>query len=80
MTAFSLLGNGTGEIGRREYAEPCAGFKSGDDLPDRGYLRKGWLPLYARHAIGAQFPRTDLLGSRDQADEHEIDLTAQQVT
>ena len=39
--SIQSLGDGTGEIGRRENTEPSAGFKSDDDFPDRGDLRKG---------------------------------------
>ena len=37
------------------------------------------MPLHAGHAVSAEFPRADLFGSCHQADEHEIDLPAQQV-
>ena len=53
--------------------------KSWDRLSDRRQIRKERMPLHAGHAVSAEFPGADLFGSCHQADEHEIDLAAQQV-
>ena len=74
---IEFFGDCIGEISWREDAEPCDGLKPGHGLPNRRQIRKQRLSFVTRHTIGAQFARANLLGSRDQADEHEIDLSAQ---
>src|SRR5262249_12811766 len=76
---IEFIGYCPGKVGWREHAEPCTGLKSGHGLSDRRKIRKEWLSLHARHTISAQFSRANLLGSRHQADEHEIDLPAQKI-
>ena len=64
---------------RREDAEPGRGLKSRHHFPDRRQVRKRRLPLVARHTIGTQLARANLLGPGHHADEHQVDLTAEQI-
>jgi hypothetical protein len=76
---MQLLRDCRGKVSRREDAEPGGGFKSGHRLADRRQVRKHRLPLVAGHAVGAQLSGAHLLGPGHQADEHQVDLPAEQI-
>ena len=79
MTALSLSVIASGRWAGANTPNQALELKSWDRLSDRRQVRKERMPLHAGHAVSAKFPRADLFGSCHQADEHEIDLGAQQV-